>query len=173
MNSPRYSASAAWNRCVTALARLREEANEVVSNFLDGIPTMPDLLERIDSSVGIFEGKRQMLKGVIQATWVHIQAGALDHARVQFGTMPELGGRFSVKIEGIVLPLEFTNKDVANAVATVCGQATDILCRGYNVREIAQQLPIIAKKAAEIEEMLDPMSLRPLILRTRCDLCPA
>ncbi len=39
--------------------------------------------------------------------------------------------------------------------------------------ELAADIKVMEKKKQLLEDMLDRIVLRPLILRTRCELCPA
>ena len=41
------------------------------------------------------------------------------------------------------------------------------------IEAIAEQVNVMKERIRELEEMLDPLMIRSLILSTQCNLCPA
>jgi hypothetical protein len=75
-------------------------------------------------------------------------------------------------VGGGAIGFRFGEKDLAKEVVRVCGQTIQDLCKGDTVGQVAEDRARMALRIKELEEQLDPMILRLLILRTRCDLCP-
>jgi hypothetical protein len=46
------------------------------------------------------------------------------------------------------------------------------LDKGKMTSAVAKQVNVMKERIKELEEMLDPLRLRPLILGTQCELCP-
>ena len=67
-------------------------------------------------------------------------------------------------------------KDLFEKIAPALRQAAEIFCIERKEDIIQPLLGDVSRMNAVInalEEMLNPLVLRPLMLRTRCDLCPA
>jgi len=72
--------------------------------------------------------------------------------------------------------LDLNDLNLANEVKSVCCLAISNLREGNKsdlVRRLADKVRQMQDRTRELEENLDGLILRPMILRTRCDLCPA
>ncbi len=72
----------------------------------------------------------------------------------------------------------FTDKDtgLAEKVIRVCKSAFNNLCKGeksHIVESLQKEVDTMRKTREELREMLNPIKLYRMILRTRCELCPA
>ena len=91
-----------------------------------------------------------------------------------FRTIPgSKGFKITIDQTGPSLQLTFIDKELAEAVTKICNNVTAIIYSGGLSGQLGGALQTIEGKIEELEEMLDPLRLRPLILRTRCDICPA
>ena len=90
-----------------------------------------------------------------------------------FQVVPE-GQRLRIKTGGYYLNLIFDETDpaLAQEVAAVCNNALQDLYPRYMVDEILGMLHRMNEKIEVIDDALDPFVLRPLLVRTRCELCP-
>jgi len=74
--------------------------------------------------------------------------------------------KFGLVFAGIDL-----GKEIADTCIWVAGNL--ISKREEEMIELANNVSIMRKAIDELTEMLNPLILGPIILRTRCDLCPA
>ena len=58
-------------------------------------------------------------------------------------------------------------------VVHICNVAANNLSKGDVVRSLQNEVRIMKTATGLLRETLDPLRLTPMILRTRCDLCPA
>jgi len=75
-----------------------------------------------------------------------------------------------------VAPSELAEDPLIEEVADVCSKAADTFCRGHSahiVSDLGSEVSQMRQAIDELNDMLNPLVLRPIILRTRCKLCPA
>ena len=68
------------------------------------------------------------------------------------------------------------DKETFEKIENILSQVTEAFCAERKEDIIQPLINIVSrinKTITIFEEMLNPLVLRPLILRTRCDLCPA
>ena len=163
----------AWNACVRILAELHAEAQEVVENILDDQkPKVRDKIKKSKRGKAIIE---DMASGVAEAIWRSILAGKPEEGYNLVRTRPD-GEEATLVLFGeqaSIVSVRLTDKDLAEEVANICVWAAENLCKGDLVQRPADSIRTMQAKATELEMMLDSLRLRPLILRTRCELCPA
>ena len=159
-----------WDRCIQALVQLRKEAGKVVSNYFD---LEPDLREKVVAGTGRKGAIQVILEGVVEAVWRAILAGEREEAAVVFQASEGAGG---IKVTGDEtgpnLRLLFKDRDLAESVAVVSNRSVQNLSKRKVVGVVAGEIGVMAAAIGELEEMLDPLVLRALIVRTRCGLCP-
>jgi plasmid stabilization system protein ParE len=66
--------------------------------------------------------------------------------------------------------------DLAEDVAEICRWAANNLSieeRDQHISWYRDGIEAMKEAVQKLEDALDPLMLRPMILRTRCDLCPA
>jgi len=162
----------AWDTCKEDLAKFREEAHEIVLNILD---QKPKLIDKIVEGRGKKDAMERMMDGVLQIVWACIVADKPHEEFPLVQAMPRGDGGAEVTFgeRHLTKHLIFAEVDLAEEVATVCKWAARNLYEGNTTLEVSKQINIMQEKIKELEEMLDPLRLRPLILGTRCDLCPA
>ena len=90
------------------------------------------------------------------------------------------GGSETARITHVRSEYEFvlffqdsTNNVMAQKVTRICELAFNNLRRGDTVQKLYDDVRRMKKTSEELREMLNPVKLRPMIFRTRCDLCPA
>lgn len=161
-----------WNACRDILAKLRAEAKEVVMSILNH--QEPTLIDRIKNS----EQKdvtEDMARGVVEAVWrgiiagkpeegynlVHTKVVADGHAQVLFGE------------QASITAVELADSNLAEEVASICRHAAQSLCGEDLVQQANKMILSMQAKNEELEVMLNELTLRPMIIRTRCEICPA
>jgi len=160
----------AWDSCIALLVSLQGQTYELVGNFLD---QEQGLKEKIEKETGKKDAVRRIADGVLWATWWAATVSRPDEEHASFQTIS--GGQGGKVIFGPTkrtLQLAFIDEELAQGVARVCNRATKIVYREKIPEQLLERLHTVREKIEELEEMLIPLRLHPLILRTRCDLCP-
>jgi hypothetical protein len=175
----RWEALEEWkqsrNNAVQYSKELRLKATEVIRNNLNNCL---GLEKRIKTAIGDNDVIEKIADGVIENIWRGILTGNQEQIHVIKGA--------SVTKEGQVW-LEFYKSDsetrlflndvkLAKEVLSVCRWADDNLRKGLKsdlVQMLTDEVCQMQAKTKELEESLDELRLRPMILLTRCDLCPA
>jgi hypothetical protein len=159
----------AWDTCISDLAKFREEAHKILLNILN---QKPKLIEKIVEVSGKKDAMERMIDGVLHIVWQQLLEPDQDFPAMQ--PMPLGNGRTDLTFgknhltEGLI----FTEADLAEEVAKACKWAAKNLYKGNTTLAVAKQINIMQERIKELEEMLDSLRLRSLILGTRCELCP-
>ena len=166
----------AWDRCVSVLTRLSEQCEQLMTNILNQKPVLSREIDK-----GKMEKVTQpaLVEAVLKVVWSAIIDGKPEEACDRI-TSPKLHDRRTLVtfVDRTGTPLfEFPIADgrMAEEVISACVWAINNLCRGEDAQLIQEALSAVStmrKAQRELEDMLDPLSLTPLILRTRCELCP-
>ena len=160
----------AWNRCAATLALLRRQGRELLDNSLR---QEPSLKEKVDMGAGATDALELMLGGLLWAVWQAVRTGKYKDGFPLFRASESLGFVEVTTSEGTPsLRLKFSEHAPAEKVSVVCTNVARIMCKGDTVGRLDRELAILQGRINEIADMLDPLVLRPLILRTRCGLCP-
>lgn len=166
----------AWDDSISILNELRKEAHEVVANILR---QERDLRGRIQKESGERGAADRLVEAVLRAIWWAIQEGKLDQDRLLVPTKSDGDGTslvtyFQYPYSRVFF--KFADMDLVEEVANACNWGIKNLRKGekcYLVESLQEEVGRMKKAIEELDEMLDPLLLRPIILRTRCDLCPA
>jgi len=137
-----------------------------------------NLTDRIVKGCGKKDAVKRMVDGVLHVVWQFILAGKPDQQFPLVQAMPLGGGRIEVTFGkyNLTVGLIFTEADLAEQVITVCKWAAKNLCivrKDDVVEPLMNNVNTMRKSIEELAEMLNPLKLGPMILNTRCDLCPA
>lgn len=162
----------AWGTCVSALAEIRKGAPKVVEDFMN---QKPGLKEKVEEKTG----KKDVLERIVDVlrwpAWEVATASNPEEEleRRKFRVLPA-AQEFRVITGSYELKLNFSETEAALAqeVATVCNLALQNLYPLYMADEIQGMRHRMDEKIEEIDDALDPFILRPLLVRTRCELCP-
>lgn len=163
----------AWDTCVEIQTQLQAEARKIVANILNN--QKPEVKDKIEKSNGEKDIIEDMISGVAETVWRGILAGKPEEGYNLVRTRPE-GEEATLVLFGdqtSIVSVRLTDKDLVEEVAGVCVWAAQNLCKGDLVQRPADFIHTMQARVSELEIMLDPLILRPLILRTRCELCPA
>ena len=166
----------AWDNSINLLNELRKEASEVIGNILD---QEPGLQKRIQEQSGERHAADRLVDAVLWVIWWAIGEDKLDQDDFLVRTRSEGDGTTHVTYFEYVFSrvlFKFTDADLAEKVAKVCNWAVNNLRKGdksYRVKSLQNEFCRMKKAIEELEEVFNPLLLRPIILRTRCHLCPA
>jgi hypothetical protein len=154
---------------------LHTEALETIPAVLQG---QAGLRQRVEESAYDKNPVGAMAAGVVRCLWGWAQTGKLDDGSIAVRQpLPGVESKEVVLVGGTsrtVLP--FSDGGVAEEAAQVCRTAARELWGKHRrslLRDMAAAAGVMEKVEIEFERVLDGLVLRPMILRTRCDLCPA
>lgn len=175
----RWRALEEWNEARnSAVWRSRELRSEVAEIITDMLNRQPDLKDRVTTAVAGGNVTGKISNGLMETMWRGVLTGNQEQVHAIKGA--------SIFTEGQVW-LEFYESDtetrlllndekLAKEVCVICRRANDSLRTGRKsdlVQALTDEVSQMRARSRELEESLDELLLRPMILLTRCDLCPA
>jgi hypothetical protein len=165
----------ARNNATEYSRKLRMEATEVIGNILNN---QSDLKERMKTIIKGNDVTEKISDGVIENIWRGILTGKPEQMHVLKGSSIMTEGRVWLEFYkgDSDTRLDLNDVKLAKDVLNVCRWAANNLQKGNRsdlVRSLADEVHRTQDRTEELEESLDGLLLRPLILRTRCELCPA
>ncbi|TET40765.1 MAG: hypothetical protein E3J65_00090 [Dehalococcoidia bacterium] len=175
----RWEALEEWkqarNNAAEYSKELRLEATEVIGNILNN---QPGLKEKIKTAIGSNDITQKISDGVRETIWRGILTGKPEQMHVLKGSSVLTEGRVWLEFyEGDSdTRLDLNDVELAKEVLGMCRRAVTNLRQGIKsdlVRRLADEVRQMQDRTQELEESLEGLLLRPMILRTRCELCPA
>jgi hypothetical protein len=175
----RWEALEEWkharNNAVQYSKELRLEATEVIENILNN---QLGLKERIKTAIGGNDVTGKISDGVIENIWRGILTGKPEQVHVWEGTSLVSKGRVELRFytNDSDTKLDLNDLGLAKETLSMCLQVVTNLREGTKsdlVQKLTDKVRRMQDRTEELEKSLDRLILRPIILRTRCDLCPA
>ena len=175
----RWEAWEEWKQARNSAAEYSEElrlvAIEIITNILNN---RPGLKERTRTAIGGSDVIKKISDGVRETIWRGILTGNPQQVHVWKGTSLVSKGRVELRFykDDSDTQLDLNDVELAMEVLSVCRWAVNNLRKGDKsdlVQKLTGEVRQMEDKTKELEESLDELLLRPMILRTRCDLCPA
>ncbi len=160
-----------WDRCVPDLVEMRKEAGELLNNILS---QKAEIAKRIVQESGEKDAREKLLKAVLDAVWRSIESDDMDEAP-NFIRIGSYGGGYTPVIVGKSRPytvFSFKDGGLAKEVLKICRQAITILSKGDTCIRVRLEVVTMRYKITELEGELSPLKLKPVLLKTRCELCP-
>jgi len=192
---------AAWDACREGRDKLKQDAQEILP---DKLKQNSEFGESVLKGSGKKHTLEQMADGIVYSLWQGILIGklaelideldkvegkigeedkidqTLDRLRQEIAsTMQAVSNTQGVTeiLFGKTAPMSvriFSQADRAKEIVKVSLNVCDTLCRGDKVKSLISEFKIMKKTINYLEEYLDPIILRPMILNSpKCDLCPA
>jgi hypothetical protein len=157
-----------WNDCVENSVKIEEEACEVVGNCLD---QTKGLGQSIISDSGRKDAVKVMAEAVLRATWDKWISRDTAVGSISRIVSERTGAR--VVLGNTDLGLRLGDTSLAKEAARVCDWAIKNMFLGDWSETMQDRFKALTRAAEALEEMLEELRLRPILLRTRCELCPA
>lgn len=155
----------AWDSCRGLFDKLTMEGQAVVTDILN---RETDVLEEIKERSQEENAIKWLTQTVLDAIWQDILNGKLDPEYPKVSVTYQQVDR---KASG------FTEEEWIERLTDFCQHVAEILLKGQTVllvRQLHAEAYQMRKAIEELEDMLDPLILRPMILLSpRCKLCPA
>lgn len=165
----------AWNKSIETLDEIRKEVRVLLENI---VKQEPELLLKLQKGNWGKTSLSQMVSVTLSAIWKRIIVGKLKEESSLVRTRPDIdgGGQVTSVDVGEKALLQFTERKTGEDFVKVLNWAITNLRKGERadlLQQLSAEINTMRKTIVELEEMLNPLLLRPIILRTRCDLCPA
>ena len=166
----------ACNTCVNILAKLQSNAQGIVTSILSNQELkVKDEIEKSDTGEAVIE---DIAKGTVEALWRGIRDGEPEksHDLIRTKTANERITQVLFGESASITVIELADNNLAEKVARVCKWATNNLyiCEKETlVESFRDGINTMKKATEELDRGLNPLILRPMVLRTRCELCPA
>ena len=163
--------------CARNLSELRRGARVIVDNFLKlEVRTSP--IRGIKDASGEDNPVECMTEAVLKAIWKAMNQDNPTGEPPSFETALQVAGKTQetrVNCKGDKL-FAFGDASLAGKVAQICSRTANNLYRGEKsdlIRSLTGEVQTMNEAVEKLEASLNSLVLKPLILRTRCDLCPA
>jgi hypothetical protein len=172
----RWKALEEWkqarNNAVENSKELQLEAAEVIRNNLNnclGLET------RIKIAIGANDVTEKVSDGVREAIWRGILTGKPEQVHIWEGTSLVNKGRVELRFYkgDSETKLDLNDMELAKeALSMCCGAVMNLQeVKSDLVQRLTDEVRRMQDTTRELEESLDRLILRSVILRTRCDLC--
>ncbi len=158
-----------WNDCIATLTELKKKTNDVTGNYLKLNPGFEDKLLK---ETGRKDAIERILEAVLQAAWWGATMGSMEKEDASFIVPPNEKNKVIFGQNKKDVRLTLPDAKLAEDVARICTQTTKNIFLEGITDQLRARFNAIENKVLELEEMLDPLVLRPLILRNQCGLCP-
>ena len=166
-----------WGRarddCIRVLSKLRKAVHEVVGNHLN-LEQKSDLVGRIKEKSVDDNPIERMIEAVLKAIWQGVREDKLDQELVRMvARSSETQGILKVRDETLLI---LNDRSLMEEVLRICNLAVTNLCKGeksHIVKSLQDEIRVMENATEALHKTLNPLRLTSVILRTRCDLCPA
>jgi len=162
----------AWNSCRQITGELNKQAKEMIHNFL----SLEEKLKRDVENMGLAnELVDKMANVVVNLIWNGTSDTRINETLSSWIVLTHGGDDFeawSLRL-GNKRVFEVTYPRLQGKVAVICANTVNNLCKLEITTSVAGIKDDAEKAISQLEEDWDELRLRPLLLDTRCELCPA
>ena len=159
----------AWNICRDSLRELRREADEVVENRYNEKSSLKEEIERRISKGG--DEVRRIAHDMLWVVW-WVGTGNKPVEKLEFRAEEDQVVAYFSDQSRYVLGHRLSEVSLSPDMAEVCKLSFETLYQSFIDKGIPEMLHRVDEKIEVIDDVLDPFILRPLLVRTRCELCP-
>lgn len=167
-----------WNECLCVELKLREEALKMIDKYIATEESrIPSLTNDIKEGSVYYLPFDRMADAIIVHILHRLLRNENDEVAHKATKMCKVDETFHVihsDTDSIIL--KFNQANLAEVVESVCNRVAKELFVKYEqdvVVSLRIGLRTMMQIKKEFEEKLEPLLIRPAILRTHCDLCPA
>ena len=169
----------ALGRYIENCRALRSQAREVLTRILGKQAELEDRIQAESNFEKPFEEMAELL--MVEVMWKRIRADEKDErGREELSPRTRSVDRGQIGVSAGEGPwyttIRFGDKELAEEVAVVCRRIERDLMKPERLSlldNIGADIDTMGERARELEDMLDDLVLRPVIIGTKCDLCPA
>ena len=167
----------ATDKCAEKVLQLQSEAGKLASNyFKDAIP--PGFLEKFKKSTLEKDPVEELTKVMVNGIWRFImqnmKQAPLFVTAPYNNQIPMISLKFCDRTSALLFTFNGPDgKYLAKIMEKQCNSAFRILTeQTKTVHELRVEVDNIKKASDTLRDKLNPLKLYPMILQTRCDLCP-
>jgi len=161
----------ARNIWINNTTKLQKEAVEIISNFAQG----KQYRETIEKEIGR-NNLSAITEGIVNAITRAILIGKVGEAEDLVQIIPdERGVRLTFSGDTSGKLIRYEDEELAEEVRELARQAIRNLraVKDSEIGIMANSLKVMRNKKSELEDMLEELRLIPIILSSKCDICPA
>ncbi len=170
----------ARNSCVGDIIKMREEIHEVFTNILN---QKSELKEKLDKGYMNSSVAEDVIKGVLIHMWLNVVIGVNSEViAVKGASLTNQGTAWVVFHENAPAETNVTfdrdspsdNEWLAREVsgASRWAIANLLKLKSVLIQKMKGEVSKMQENASQLEAVLNPLVLRPIILNTQCDICP-
>lgn len=170
----------ARNDCVEDIIRMKSEISKVFTNILEQKPGLGKKLDGIYKNANVIEN---VIEGILINMWLNGVTDVKSKVTVMKGVSLNRQGTAWIVFHNkaseetnCTFEREAPNDNVllAKEVSGVSIWAIENLLKGRNdlIQDIKRDVYKMQENTGRLEAVLNHLVLRPIILNTRCDICP-
>lgn len=166
----------ARDKCAENIRQFLKETSELVDNYFNNV-TEPGFLEKFKRTTDQDNPVKDMTSAIVDAIWLFIITDPMKE-KPSFEAVSKSGApvvvklRFGRETSGIFKFVGTDMRLVAEGITKLCNSSISILSEKNTFRDLLSEVNNIKRAGDTLREMLNPLKLRPMILLTRCELCP-
>ena len=161
----------ARDSCQQSLEVLRDRAGDILKNILSQDTILLSAIEKNSQEAPAFS---RMVEGITRVIWLNLLSTGSTEPITGLQTTSVGNNQYTtVEFNGKPI-LTLYDQELAETVKDKCSWAITNLYRGYEggtVEALLDSIQRMLKIVEYLEEVLDPLVLRSMILNTRCELC--
>jgi hypothetical protein len=162
-----------WNEGVSIQQEICDNSHELLANMIRSNKKQETL-----KSV-LFTGEKgknlidKMSHGITESVWSGILHGEIGYENIMKSDSQagEITVRFGQRASNVNIVVK--NDTDAEYIAALCRQAAEMLWHQKFISRAADINSSIAEAVADLEDDLSTIKLKAILLRSRCELCPA
>jgi hypothetical protein len=167
----------ARNNCVNNIDKLKKEVHETFTNILNQKIELKAMLDRFYKNSGAREYTE---RGILINIWLNDVVGITSLVTAMKGvSLYKKGTGWVIFHKKAPTETSVTfdreggdNALLAKEVADAAQWTIDNLLKGASIEHIKREVKIMKEVSRKFDEVLNQLVLRPIILNTRCDICP-
>ena len=168
----------ARDKCTISVPDFLKRTRELVDNYIKNA-TDTDFLKKVKKATKKDDPAKNITETIVNVMWRSITRRELKRE-----TLPSFETITRDKSENVnVIAIRsgdenlfsFIGEDkqyLAKKITQICNTTIKVLSEEETVQKLDAEVGNIVKASHDFRLMLNPLKLRPLILRTRCELCP-
>lgn len=161
----------AWNGCIALFPDFRQEVDKLT---LQQITNNNRLSAYIDKKVGLGDIMPSWNKQFCRLLWDYLRTG--DTAEKCLLSITESNSKepIYVRLPGIDNHMEIPSvlRELSEDIVKIYNSIIKDIYKANIISQLSTEINKMEKAAEEMEIALDSLGLSPLIVRTRCNLCP-
>jgi len=168
------------NSCVEDIIKMRKEIREVFGNIVNQKPKLKEEIDKVNKDSNVLE---HCVDGILIYMWLNdVMGNESKVTAVKGQSLTRQGTAWIVFHNEAPVQTQLTfngenrnvNVDLAKEIVKASNWAITNLREGKRelIEHLRKKIHKMQEAASGLEVALNPFVLRPIILNTRCDICP-